>query len=75
MEEKYLLTTVTYRDLDFATAEELENFVQENYSKEEQKPFLIWLDSLQEGIMSGDEAVIKKLRMFLSYAADQASLS
>lgn len=75
MEEKYLLTTVTYRDLDFATNEELENFIQENYSKEESVPFLIWLDSLQEGIMSGDEAIIKKLRRFLSYAADQASLS
>ena len=75
MEEKYLLTAVTCQDLGAATNEELDNFIQENYSEEEATPFLIWLDSAHRKIMSGDQATLKQFRIFASYAADQASLS
>lgn len=75
MEEKYLLTAITCQDLGAATNEELESFIQENYSEEEAMPFLAWLDNLQEKIMSGDQATLKRLRMFASYAAGQVPLS
>ena len=75
MEEKYLLTAVTCQDLGGATNEELENFIQENYSEEEAVPFLMWLDSAQRKIISGDQATLKQFRMFSFYAADQALLS
>ena len=75
MEEKYLLTAVTCQDLGGATNEELENFIQENYSEEETVPFMMWLDSAQKKIMSGDQATLKQFRMFSFYAADQALLS
>ena len=75
MEEKYLLTAVTCQDLGPATNEELESFIQENYSEEETVPFLVWLDNAQRKIMSGDQATLERFRMFTSYAADQALLS
>ena len=75
MEEKYFLTAVTCQDLGGATDEELENFIQENYSEEEAVPFLMWLDNTQRKMMSGDRATLKQFHTFASYAADQASLS
>lgn len=75
MEEKYLLTAITCQDLGGATNEELESFIQENYTEEESVPFIMWLDDIQKKIMSGDQATLKQFRMFASYAADQASLS
>ena len=75
MEEKYLLTAVTCQDLGSATNEELENFIQENYTEEESVPFLMWLDNIQKKIMSGDQATLKQFHKFATYAADQALLS